>query len=73
MDEADQLLDMGFKPDIDRILTYMPTKGQRQTLLFSATVPDSILKIADQALQQGYQYVDTVGKENEQTHQHVKQ
>lgn len=51
----------------------MPSKENRQTLLFSATVPDSILQIADEALSKGYEYVDTVGVEKDQTHEHVKQ
>lgn len=73
LDEADQLLEQGFKPDIDRILARMPTRQQRQTLLFSATVPDSVKQIADKALSAQYAFVDTVGEESEQTHEHVLQ
>ncbi|GMI08510.1 hypothetical protein TrVE_jg6697 [Triparma verrucosa] len=71
-DEADQLLEMGFKPEIDKILKYVPPKEARQTLLFSATVPKTVQAIAANALRPGFQYVDTVGEE-EQTHLHVKQ
>lgn len=44
LDEMDRMLDMGFSVQIDRIVKYMPEK--RQTLLFSATMPDSIIKMA---------------------------
>lgn len=44
LDEADEMLDMGFREDIEKILKYTPK--QRQTLLFSATIPNGIKKIA---------------------------
>ena len=48
LDEADRMLDMGFKEDIGKMVrnTDMPSKGIRQTLMFSATYPDEIQKMA---------------------------
>ncbi|WP_433665478.1 DEAD/DEAH box helicase [Nocardia sp. CA-128927] len=44
LDEADEMLDLGFLPDIERILTMVPDK--RQTMLFSATMPGPIITLA---------------------------
>ncbi len=48
LDEADEMLDMGFLDEIKNIFTFLPK--ERQTLMFSATMPNSIRKLAEQIL-----------------------
>ncbi len=60
LDEADRMLDMGFFEDIQKIISYMPTK--RQTLLFSATFPDEIKDLA-QSVQTDSVSIETITNE----------
>lgn len=60
LDEADEMLDMGFQEDIEKILKKTPT--QRQTLMFSATMPKPILELAKN-YQKNPQLVKVVHKE----------
>ncbi|QDT49226.1 ATP-dependent RNA helicase RhlE [Symmachiella dynata] len=48
LDEADRMLDMGFLPDLKRIISHLPEK--RQSLFFSATLPPSIIKLSQSLL-----------------------
>ncbi len=47
LDEADRMLDMGFIPDVRRIILRTPNKNSRQTLFFSATLTDDVLRLAN--------------------------
>ncbi|MEM9622649.1 MAG: DEAD/DEAH box helicase, partial [Pseudomonadota bacterium] len=47
IDEADRMLDMGFIPDVRRIVYQTPHKRRRQTLFFSATFNDDVMRLAD--------------------------
>ena len=50
LDEADRMMDMGFWPDVRRIVSTLPDTAARQTLLFSATMPAEVMKLADEVL-----------------------
>ena len=47
LDEADRMMDMGFWPDVRRIAEALPPSTARQTMLFSATMPDEVMRFAD--------------------------
>jgi len=78
LDETDQLLDMGFRREIQQILNYLGSSHKRQTLLFSATVPPALKEIMRQTMKDDYVEVDCIkdggsGEESTQTHIHVEQ
>ncbi|XXG89950.1 hypothetical protein AAC387_Pa12g1831 [Persea americana] len=71
LDEADHLLDMGFRRDVEKIVAAVPK--QRQTLLFSATVPEEVRQICHIALKRDHEFINTVEEGSEETHSQVRQ
>ncbi|XP_077212611.1 DEAD-box ATP-dependent RNA helicase 31-like [Tasmannia lanceolata] len=71
LDEADHLLDMGFRRDIEKLIAAVPK--QRQTLLFSATVPEEVRQICYIALKRDHKFINTVEEGSEETHSQVTQ
>ncbi|XVF80222.1 hypothetical protein PTKIN_Ptkin15bG0053800 [Pterospermum kingtungense] len=71
LDEADRLLAMGFRKEIERIIAAVPK--QRQTLLFSATVPAEVHQICHIALRRDHEFINTVQEGTEETHSKVQQ
>jgi ATP-dependent RNA helicase MSS116 len=75
LDEADRLLDQGFSRDIEDIIELLPKREQveRQTLLFSATVPREVMGLVRRTLKPNFEFVQTVGKGDVATHEKVPQ
>ncbi|CAD6230797.1 unnamed protein product [Miscanthus lutarioriparius] len=71
LDEADRLLDMGFRRDIEKIISFIPK--ERQTLLFSATVSEEVRQISHLAMRRDYDFINTVQEGDEETHAQVNQ
>ena len=72
LDEVDQLLETGFQKDITAIISKLKQVG-RQSLCFSATVPDKVLPVLRLALREGYETVDCVGEQTTATHDKIEQ
>ncbi|KIJ48828.1 hypothetical protein M422DRAFT_162204 [Sphaerobolus stellatus SS14] len=75
LDEADRLLDSGFKAELEKIIAALPPRATapRQTLFFSATFPASVQKIARLSLLPTHKHVSTLTAEDIATHEHVDQ
>src|SRR5436305_6606211 len=69
LDEADRMLDMGFYDDIVKIISHMPAK--RQNLLFSATMPPGIRKLANNILKDPAEINIAISKPPEKIKQSV--
>jgi ATP-dependent RNA helicase RhlB len=52
IDEADRMLDMGFIPDVRRIMSHLPPKNKRATMLYSATLTDDVMRLAAQWMEE---------------------
>jgi ATP-dependent RNA helicase RhlE len=62
LDEADRMMDMGFWPDVRRIVQTLPDSAARQTLLFSATMPEEVMRLADEVVREPkYVQIGSVG------------
>ncbi|KIL56774.1 hypothetical protein M378DRAFT_113290 [Amanita muscaria Koide BX008] len=73
LDEADSLLDMGFRDDIDAITEYLPPTPERQTFLFSATVSSAIRQVAREVLDKRHVFINCVNDADAPVHTHIKQ
>ena len=75
LDEADRMLDIGFLPDLKKIISHLPSKSitPRQSMLFSATITDDIRKVATLALNRDYKFTSTIDPEETNTHERVPQ
>ena len=75
LDEADRLLDQGFAPEISAIQKLLPDRRQmdRQTLLFSATVPPEVMDVVRRTMKRDFKFVRTVQQGEQATHERVLQ
>ncbi|KAF2864301.1 DEAD-domain-containing protein [Piedraia hortae CBS 480.64] len=75
LDEADRLLDQGFWAEIQEIMQLLPAREEvdRQTLMFSATVPPDVVRVVRRTLKPGFNFVQCVPADEEPTHKRIPQ
>lgn len=75
LDEADRLLDDGFAPDVARIQSFLPDRREldRQTLMFSATMPAEVMKMVKTTMKPDFIFLRTVDPNETPTHLKVPQ
>ncbi|KAJ1032310.1 hypothetical protein NDA18_001797 [Ustilago nuda] len=73
LDEADTLLEMGFRDELQAVMSHLPAKVDRQNMLFSATVSPEIRAIARASLQKDHRFIDCVPAGEENVHKHIPQ
>ncbi|KAJ2780903.1 hypothetical protein H4R18_003198 [Coemansia javaensis] len=71
MDEADVLLDMGFRDELNKITSFLP--ADRQTFLVSATLNQKVRELASTVFARGFDMIDCVGRDEANSHANVKQ
>lgn len=75
LDEADRLLDVGFAPAIQEMQSYMPDikTRDRQTLMFSATMPKTVVNLVRQTLKPDFKFIRAVDPDEAPTHTRIPQ
>ncbi|KAI1809620.1 DEAD-domain-containing protein [Poronia punctata] len=76
LDEADRMLDVGFADELRSIMDFLPSTRdvERQTLLFSATIPQSVISLAKTMVRpHNFEFVQTIKEDDVPTHQRVPQ
>lgn len=76
LDEADRMLDVGFEKELNSILDMLPSPQdkERQTMLVSATIPDSVIRLARSMVRaHNFEFVQTIAENDTLTHDRVPQ
>ncbi len=76
LDEADRMLDVGFERELNAIINILPKPDEkvRQTMLVSATIPDSVIRLTRSMVRaDDFEFVQTISESESLTHDHVDQ